>query len=157
MGNWKCPWHSCFGNAQHHWYKNFWTCSTQNICWHQICAVRFSVDEVAIVKSCVLSKGITDAPWICHNRYVWASIFSVKRTYYLCSNPTNWTQLFSFQHITAHALKSKLAEKSWRIVVIRQIRQSLFPSKVFTIRYLCCENWSHSTSTSRSYGRLAGS
>jgi len=28
----------------------------------------------------------------------------------------------------------KLAKKSWRIVVIRQIHQSFFPSKVFTVQ-----------------------
>ena len=34
----------------------------------------------------------------------WASIFLVRRIYYLCSNPTNQTQ-FAFQRVTARALK----------------------------------------------------
>ena len=32
--------------------------------------------------------------------------------------------------------KMKIGKKNWQIVVIRQIRQSFFSSKVFTIRYI---------------------
>ena len=75
--------------------KNFWTCSTQNICRHRICAVRFLVDEVASSILCIVKgnrRCSSDLP-----QHRWSSIFSVRRICYLCSNPTNRTQ-FSFQH-----------------------------------------------------------
>ena len=118
---------------------NFWTCSTQNICRHRICAVRFLVatktDEVAIASSilCIVKGNRRCSSDLPQRR--WASIFSVRRIYYLCSNPTNRTQYFhfsvSFRARYCTCNKMKIGKKSWRIVVIRQIRQSFFPSKVF--------------------------
>ena len=55
---------------------------------HRICAVQFLLDEV-VVQSCVLSKGIADAPQICYSIDGLIYIFLVRRIYCLCSNPTN--------------------------------------------------------------------
>jgi len=49
-------------------------------------------------------------------------------------------QIKAQSHVAACAScykTGKLAKKSWQIVVIRQIRQSFFPSKVFHCTVLC--------------------
>ena len=69
---------------------------------------------------------------ICHSIDGPVAIFSVRRIYYLCSNPTN--QFKRTSHYRAHycmCTELKIGKKSWQIVVICQIRQSFFPSKVF--------------------------
>ena len=97
---------------------NFWTCSKQNTCQHRICAVRFLVatktDEVAIASSilCIVKGNrqcSSDLP-----QHKWASIFLVRRIYYLCSNPTNklsfhFSASFRARYFTC--TKMKIGEK----------------------------------------------